>query len=64
MTVTTGGSLYRSTDAFVEELVRSGVHHACVCPGSRSTPLAVLLKRNSRLRVWTHLDERSSTYFA
>ena len=64
MTVTTGESLYRSTGAFVEELVRSGVHHACVCPGSRSTPLAVLLKRNGRLRVWTHLDERSSAYFA
>ena len=64
MTVTAGESLYRSTGAFVEELVRSGVRHACICPGSRSTPLAVLLKRDSRLRVWTHLDERSSAYFA
>ena len=29
----------------VEELVRLGVRHFCVCPGSRSAPLAVAIAR-------------------
>lgn len=29
----------------VEELVRLGVSHFCVCPGSRSAPLAVAIAR-------------------
>lgn len=50
--------------AFVDELARCDIHHVCLCPGSRSTPLAVMLAQDERFRVWTHLDERSCAFFA
>jgi 2-succinyl-5-enolpyruvyl-6-hydroxy-3-cyclohexene-1-carboxylate synthase len=62
--LTAGEALNRFVGAFVDELARSGLRHACLCPGSRSTPLALLLRRHPGIRVWTHLDERSATFFA
>ncbi|HZU13344.1 MAG TPA: 2-succinyl-5-enolpyruvyl-6-hydroxy-3-cyclohexene-1-carboxylic-acid synthase [Chloroflexota bacterium] len=60
------GSEALSTDlgAFVSELARAGLRHVCVCPGSRSTPLAVLFDRHPAIHVWMHLDERSAGFFA
>lgn len=62
--VTAGEVLHAFVGAFVDELARSGVVHACICPGSRSTPLALLLRQHPAMKVWMHLDERSAAFFA
>lgn len=50
--------------AIVEELVRSGVRHVVVCPGSRSTPLALAFAASPEVRTWSIIDERSGAFFA
>jgi len=50
--------------ALFEELARAGVRHVCVSPGSRSTPLVAAAVGQPQLRCWSHLDERSSGFFA
>ncbi len=50
--------------ALVDGLVPGGVVHACVSPGSRSTPLALALARDPRVEVHVQLDERSSGFLA
>ncbi len=48
---------------FVDELLASGVTDAVLCPGSRSTPLALAIAA-SELRLHVRLDERSAGFFA
>ncbi|MBL9209470.1 MAG: 2-succinyl-5-enolpyruvyl-6-hydroxy-3-cyclohexene-1-carboxylic-acid synthase [Opitutaceae bacterium] len=48
----------------VETLVRCGVRHAVVSPGSRSTPLTFALAAHPALEVVPVLDERSAAFFA
>ena len=49
--------------AFVDELSRLGVTDAVVSPGSRSTPLAMVLYR-SDLHLTVDVDERGAGFFA
>ena len=54
-------------DVLVDELVRGGVRHVVLCPGSRSAPLAyALLDADSRGRLALHvrIDERSAGFVA
>ena len=51
----------------LETLVRQGVQHFCIAPGSRSTPLtleAVALQNASKARCYAHFDERGLGFFA
>ena len=51
----------------VDELVRHGVRHAVLCPGSRSAPLAYALRAAERaglIELHVRVDERSAGFLA
>ena len=50
--------------ALLDELVRAGVREVVLAPGYRSAPLVMAAAADARLRVFTHLDERSASFFA
>ena len=49
--MSTQQAAYAYVGAFVDELTRGGVRHVCICPGSRSTPLAMLCAHHPGIRV-------------
>jgi 2-succinyl-5-enolpyruvyl-6-hydroxy-3-cyclohexene-1-carboxylate synthase len=57
-------AVQRYVESFVNGLHEGGVRNAVICPGSRSTLLAVTLSRKEGIRVWVLYDERSSGFFA
>ncbi|MFG2146326.1 2-succinyl-5-enolpyruvyl-6-hydroxy-3-cyclohexene-1-carboxylic-acid synthase [Streptomyces sp. NPDC048696] len=59
-----GGVQATFVATLVDEWARAGVTDAVVCPGSRSTPLALALAADDRLRLHIRVDERSAGFFA
>jgi len=52
------------TVPLVRALASLGVAHACISPGSRSTPITLAMAHERAISDWIHLDERSSAFFA
>ena len=57
------------TSAFFDELVYWGVRETVICPGSRSTALAMTahemsLREPDRMRIYVDVDERGAAFFA
>lgn len=50
--------------ALIDAFVASGVRHAVLCPGSRSTPLAMAAHEHPDLDLTVHFDERGAAFFA
>src|SRR5260221_6742181 len=54
---------YAYAGAFVDELQRAGVRNVVICPGSRSTPLAMAFALQAGIRIWMHVDDPSAAFF-
>ncbi|WP_240375409.1 2-succinyl-5-enolpyruvyl-6-hydroxy-3-cyclohexene-1-carboxylic-acid synthase [Bacillus piscicola] len=50
--------------AFINELAQNNLQHAVVSPGSRSTPIAMLLAAHPDIEVHMNMDERSAGFYA
>ena len=48
----------------VDEWLVCGVEHAVICPGSRSTPLAIAIADRAELKLHVFHDERSAAFAA
>lgn len=60
-------TLTRNTKHLLHALFQSGVRHFVVSPGSRSTPIALLLaafaRENTAIKLYIDVDERSAGFF-
>lgn len=50
--------------AFIEGLKHAGIEQVVISPGSRSTPVALLLHRETAIDCYVDVDERSAGFFA
>lgn len=60
----TSNSLTGYVASFVDELVRVGVNEVVISPGSRSTPMAILMAEHPKMKVTINIDERSAAFYA
>lgn len=51
-------------EVVLDELVRGGVRHVVIAPGSRSAALAIAAARHPDLSVTVQIDERSAAFYA
>ena len=51
-------------ELLIEELVRLGLKHVCLAPGSRSTPLTLAVAKHPQLQSHIHFDERGLGFMA
>lgn len=59
----TGSLNLQWSQAMIAGFVAAGVTDAIISPGSRSTPLALTMLRQPRLRCHVAIDERSAAFF-
>src|SRR5215208_2391492 len=64
MTLDSGVANLELACALVDQLAVSGVRNAVICPGSRSTPMAVSLASHPEIESWVLVDERAAAFFA
>lgn len=57
-------NLTKYTAHFIDELVQSGLTDVVISPGSRSTPLAMMVREHEKMNEWVIIDERSAAFFA
>ncbi|MFT8319777.1 MAG: 2-succinyl-5-enolpyruvyl-6-hydroxy-3-cyclohexene-1-carboxylic-acid synthase [Bacillus sp. (in: firmicutes)] len=50
--------------AFVHELVHNGIENVVISPGSRSTPIALIMAEQKNINLHVHVDERAAAFFA
>ena len=60
----TGTLNFLWSQTMIAGFVAAGVTHAVISPGSRSTPLAMAILRQSALSCTVAVDERSAAFFA
>jgi 2-succinyl-5-enolpyruvyl-6-hydroxy-3-cyclohexene-1-carboxylate synthase len=59
-----GAANLQFTRRLVGALADLGLRHACISPGSRSTPLALAFAAHPDVTDWSHHDERSGSFYA
>jgi 2-succinyl-5-enolpyruvyl-6-hydroxy-3-cyclohexene-1-carboxylate synthase len=64
MTLDPGATNLDLAYALVDQIARCGVRNAVICPGSRSTPIAVSLSSHPDINSWVLIDERAAAFFA
>ncbi|HVN42065.1 MAG TPA: 2-succinyl-5-enolpyruvyl-6-hydroxy-3-cyclohexene-1-carboxylic-acid synthase, partial [Steroidobacteraceae bacterium] len=64
VTLDSGAANLHFARTLIGELHEAGVATAILCPGSRSTPLALAVALEGGLDHSVHLDERSAAFFA
>lgn len=57
-------SMTNYINAFIQGLVDAGVSQAVISPGSRSTPVSILLHQRQDIKTYIDVDERSAGFFA